>query len=228
MQMISNIIVNMILISPLIYFLLLVREYSCGENLNKEQKKTGNLILYLFIINNHFIGEGSIMEYYLLIYCVLIIPFFIFIIHSFANEKSFKLELFGEKKIFNIKDTKFFILFLVVSALLISQLFINSKSDQLVIELNKENFESIKNSQAPLAELAYRSENPSSMISNLDILMNADIDNYEILTSGNWRKEIRISVEEKESINTYVLTYRRRNMDWKLDGLYHSQYQYKN
>lgn len=227
MQILSNIIINIILISPLIYFLLLVREYSCGETLKKEQKRTGYLILYVFIINNNFIGEGSIMEYYLLIYCALFIPFFIFIIHSFANEKSFKLESFGEKKILNIKDTKFFILFLVVTALLISQLFINSQSDHLVIELNKENFESIKNSQAPLAELAYRSDNPSTMISSLDILMKVDIDNYEILSSGNWKKEIRITVEEKASINTYILTYRRKNMDWKLDGLYQSRYQYK-
>ncbi len=57
--------------------------------------------------------------------------------------------------------------------------------------------------------------------------MKADIDNYEILSSGNWKKEIRITVEEKASINTYILTYRRKNMDWKLDGLYQSRYQYK-
>jgi len=222
MQFISNIVLNLILLYPL----LLLREYSRTNILDISSKVLTYIAIYFFIINKIFIDMGDQFEYLIYFYIVFLVPTIIFSILYIAKQNGYVIVLFSESKIIGIKDSKAVALLLGYASMFIILSIVNIQTDSHVLDVNEENFNIIRNAENPLEELVYLTENPQTMIANLEKLKSINPNDFEVLFSGNNKKELRVIVEVDDMTYSYEITYRRRNIKWILDGVFRVKIQY--
>ena len=89
-----------------------------------------------------------------------------------------------------------------------------------VLKVHVENFGRLSSSDKPVEALIWLSQNPSTLVTDLDMLLRISEDDYAVTYSGNSMKIIRGTIRENDVLYTYDITYRRLDKRWELDGLY--------
>ena len=216
MQLISNIILNLILVYPILF----IREYCVGKNRESHLKKLNLAAQYLFFINLAFINTAFYLEAFLVFYFALIIPLGIGVSIMMMKENDIKLFQSDETHDIGIKSKKLVVLVTGYVLLFILLSFANLQVDDQVMNVHFENLKRLSTSDKPLEELITVSQNPRTLVSELDRLLRINESDYAVLYSGNSKKIIKGTIRENEVLYTFELTYRRLDTHWELDGLY--------
>lgn len=150
----------------------------------------------------------------------LIIPLGIGLSIMMMKENDIKLFQSDETRDIGIKTKKLVVLVTGYVLLFILLSFANLQSDDQVMNVHLENLKRLSTSDKPLEELITVSQNPRTLVSELDRLLRINENDYAVLYSGNSKKIIKGTIRENEVLYTYELTYRRLDTRWELDGLY--------
>ena len=209
MQKISNLLLNLILLYP-----LLIIAFSLIENNRKNQLRTLlSFAVYLFIVNKIMIEPGALVEIYLFPYFLLLAPFFLLVMRRLIDERNVsmsKVDIKGRDKYFMV---------LVFGFILICGLYIkvNTMNDIQVLNLNHEIIESIRNAEDKETEIIKIADKPRTLLNGYKDLLKIDSENYHISYSGNAVKKIKGTYEEANVAYTYTLVYRRHYETWEFE-----------
>ncbi|MTI49967.1 MAG: hypothetical protein FH761_19220 [Firmicutes bacterium] len=216
MQLVSNILLNLILLYPII----IVREYCVNDLRKVQQKKLVKIAIYLFMTNILIIDTAYYIEEYLFFYVVILIPAGIVKSITLMKENCIEITLVNETHVIGIKYKKFIVLLLVFSFLITSLMLANYQVNDKVLKIHGNNLEKLRTSENPIKELIYQAQNPRTLLSEWEYLIKINENKYKVIYSGNSKKIVRGTIKKENVIYTYDLTYRRIDNRWKLDGLY--------
>lgn len=220
MQLISNILFSIILIYPSVF----LREYCIGDERKIQLKRITDITLYFLLITMVIIISAFYLEAFIFFYVILLIPSGIALSNFLMKHNDIQRKLLSEGHVLGIKEKRFALLMVVYIVLFVLLNLTNYAVNNQVMQVNNEVLNKLKSADDPALELIGLSQNPDTLIYEVDKLVALSEKDYSVIYSGNALKIVRGTIQKDNTIYEYDLTYRRTGSNkWELDGLYTSR-----
>lgn len=216
MQSISNVLLNFVLLYPIV----IIREYCVGEYKKTQHKILNKVAFHLFIVNMVIINTAFYLEAFFFFYLLMIVPLGIAVSIFLIKENKIDLSLNIKTYDLGIKSKRLIVLLMGYGMLILFLSLANNEVNDHVMQIHVDNIEKIRTAEQPIEELIWLSQNPRTLLSDLDVIIKINEKDYAVAYSGNSKKILRGSIEEDNVLYIYDFTYRRIHGNWELDGSY--------